>query len=222
MQDFIQDLFSDPDMLRMGHGQRAEDQNLGLGWLYYALGRMFRPEKSLVIGSYRGFAPVLMAKAQVDNTEQGELIFVDPSLVDDFWTDAERVQGYFESMGTPNMQHFRYTTQEFVETEAYRALDGIGLFLIDGYHTAEQARFDYLSFCHKLTDDAVVMLHDSKGDKRSTIYGKDKPYQYSVYQFVERLQETPGLEVFNIPLASGLTLVRGCPETLEIIERPFE
>jgi hypothetical protein len=41
--DWIASLLQHPDLLRMGHHQRAEDQNLGMGWLYYAFGRMIRP-----------------------------------------------------------------------------------------------------------------------------------------------------------------------------------
>jgi hypothetical protein len=32
--DWITNLFTRPDMLLMGHHQRAEDHNLGTGWLY--------------------------------------------------------------------------------------------------------------------------------------------------------------------------------------------
>ena len=53
--DWITRLFEHPDLLRMGHHQRAEDQNLGMGWLYYAFGRMIRPRLAVVIGSWRGF-----------------------------------------------------------------------------------------------------------------------------------------------------------------------
>src|SRR4029078_1514743 len=43
MIDWIAKLLSHPELVRMGHGQRAEDNNLGLGWLYYALARALRP-----------------------------------------------------------------------------------------------------------------------------------------------------------------------------------
>ena len=63
MQEFIRQLFSDPQMLRMGHAQRSEDLNLGLGWIYYGLARLIRPQVAVVIGSYRGFVPAIMARA---------------------------------------------------------------------------------------------------------------------------------------------------------------
>ena len=67
--DWIARLFEHPDLLRMGHHQRAEDQNLGMGWLYYAFGRMIRPRLAVVIGSWRGFVPLMIAKALQDNLE---------------------------------------------------------------------------------------------------------------------------------------------------------
>ena len=82
--DLIRRLFSDPDMLRMGHLQRRRDLNLGFGGLYYALGRILRPEPAIVIGSLRGYAPCLIAKSLLDNVEGGTVVFIDPSLVNGF------------------------------------------------------------------------------------------------------------------------------------------
>ena len=94
-QDWIAALFEHPNLLRMGHAQRTDDQNLGLGWLYYALARIVRPTTVVVIGSFRGFAPLVFARALADNAEGGQLHFIDPSLVDDFWKDAAAVRAYF-------------------------------------------------------------------------------------------------------------------------------
>ena len=69
LNHWIAGLFEHPDLLRMGHAQRRDDLNLGLGWLYYALGRMLRPARAVVIGSYRGFAPLVLARALSDNSE---------------------------------------------------------------------------------------------------------------------------------------------------------
>ena len=105
---------------------------------------------------------------------------------------------------------------------AYAELSAVGLLMIDGLHTAEQARVDYLAFLEKLTENAVVLFHDSVRRKVSWIYGKDKPYTHTVCVFMERLKETPGLELFTLPFADGLTLVRGRPETFAHINRPFD
>ena len=85
----------------------------------------------------------------IDNLEDGELIFIDPSLADDFWSNPDDVQVHFNGLGINNLTHHKYTTQDFIHTQAYAELDDIGLLMVDGYHTAEQARFDYLAFLDK-------------------------------------------------------------------------
>jgi hypothetical protein len=222
VDEFIAKLFADPEMLRMGHAQRRDDLNLGLGWLYYALARVIRPNSAVVIGSWRGFAPAVFGKALRDNSEAGDVLFIDPSLVDDFWTDAARVERHFADLGAPNVRHFCMTTQEFVASGAYRDLGEVGIVMVDGHHTAEQARFDYLSFLAKLAPEAIVLFHDSVRRFQSPIYGKDRLYEHTVCLLMDRLRATPGLEVLSLPFDSGLTLVRGRPATLAAIEAPFE
>ncbi|MCK9909294.1 hypothetical protein MXD81_09145, partial [Microbacteriaceae bacterium K1510] len=97
---FIRRLLADPDMLRMGHLQRQDDLNLGLGWIYYALPRVIRPARAVVVGSWRGFAPAIIAKSMLDNSEAGEVVFIDPSFADDFWSDPVKVAAHFERLGT--------------------------------------------------------------------------------------------------------------------------
>ena len=143
MNDWIAALFQQRELTCMGHCQRVEDLNLGLGWLYYGLARVIRPAAAVVIGSYRGFVPLVLGKALADNKEQGLVYFIDPSLVDDFWKDAHKVHDYFAGLGVANVRHFLMTTQQFVQTEVYRSLEHAGIVFIDGYHSLEQVRFDW-------------------------------------------------------------------------------
>jgi predicted O-methyltransferase YrrM len=221
LETYISTLFEDPQMLRMGHAQSKDDLNLGLGWIYYALARALRPQSAVAIGSYRGFVPSVIARALLDNAEPGLVTFIDPSLADDFWIDPSRVSDHFEKLGTPNVVHYRHTTQSFVETQAYAALNNVGLLMIDGYHTAEQARLDYLSFLPKLSEQAVTLFHDSVSIRNSTFYGEDRAYRHTVRMFMARLESTPGLEVFTLPLGSGVSLVRGQPKSLDLLTQPF-
>lgn len=206
---WIARLFEHPDLLRMGHLQRKEDGNLGLGWLYYALGRLLRPRLAVVIGSWRGFVPLVMAKALQDNLETGELIFIDPSLADGFWTDADRVKAYFQDFGVNNVRHFRMTTQEFVASDAYRALGEIGLVFIDGRHTEEQVKFDYEAFERLLAPRGFVLFHDSMVVRDDKVYGAENAYPVTVKHFVDRLKENRSLQLLDLPFAAtGLTVLR--------------
>lgn len=211
--DWIAHVLAQPGFLAMSHHQRAADNNLGLGWLYYALGRIVRPRLAVVIGSWRGFAPAMFAKALQDNLEPGEVIFIDPSLADDFWKDADRVKEHFLGLGVNNVRHFAMTTQEFVTTEDYRALAKLGLVFIDGLHTAEQASFDYAAFEGRLDTRGFVLLHDSMIVRPDKVYGSEKAYGMSVKLFVDRLKQDPKLQVLDIPFGhTGVTLLRKLDE----------
>ncbi len=146
MKDWVAKLLEFPGLARMGHLQRVEDSNIGLGWIYYGLARVIRPKKVVVIGSYRGFVPLILGKALADNLDGGQVIFIDPSFVDDFWKDAEAVRRHFAHFELTNVQHFLMTTQQFVDSDAYHHLDRVGMVFVDGYHSEEQARFDYETF----------------------------------------------------------------------------
>jgi predicted O-methyltransferase YrrM len=206
--DWLRKLFDFPDLLGMGHHQRAEDCNLGLGWLYYALARILRPRTAVCIGSWRGFVPIVLAKALKDNAEGGRVIFIDPSLVDDFWKDAGRTQSWFKQFNAGNIEHHCVTTQEFAASDAFQSLDSVGLLFVDGYHTAEQARFDHETFEPLLSDDAMVLFHDSVRVKESRIYGSDRPYEHSVVRYMDALKTRQDLQIMDFAHGSGVTLVR--------------
>jgi len=209
MNSWISQLFEESALLRMGHGQRADDLNLGLGWLYYAMGRIVKPRNAVVIGSHRGFVPIVMAKALQDNLEDGVVTFIDPSLVDSFWREPDVVQQYFEQHGVSNVRHFGMTTQECVESKHYRELGEVGLVFVDGYHTEEQARFDYEAFAPMLASNGFVLFHDSMVVRDDKVYGADKAYEMRVKYFIDELKKDDSLQVMDWPFGvSGLALVR--------------
>jgi predicted O-methyltransferase YrrM len=215
MDAWIGKLFERPDLARMGHAQRRRDSNLGLGWLYYALGRIVRPRHAVVIGSYRGFVPMMLGKALTDNRDGGEVVFIDPSLVDPFWTDPAEVAGYFRQHGLDNVRHYRATTQQFVETDDYRAIGEVGILFIDGLHTDEQVAFDWGAFAHLVPPRGFIALHDSMVVLPDGVYGSDNAYEMRVKFFVDKLKTDPDLQVMDWPFGhSGLTLVRKIDRSL--------
>jgi predicted O-methyltransferase YrrM len=208
MNDWIANLLAHPDLCRMGHGQRVADLNLGLGWIYYALARALRPTTVVVIGSYRGFVPLIFGKALSDNVEKGVVHFIDPSLVDDFWKDPQAVRAYFTSFGVENIRHYLVTTQQFIASGENTAINAVDLIFIDGYHTAAQARFDYEAFVGRLTPGGLVLFHDSIAVTTSRVYGADQAYECRVKDFIDELKKDVRLQVFDVPFADGVTLVR--------------
>lgn len=208
LSDWIAALLSDGNMLRMGHAQRRADLNLGLGWLYYALGRVIRPLNVVVIGSFRGFVPLVIARALLENSESGNVHFIDPSHVDDFWKDPMFVKEYFLQFGVTNVVHYLMTTQEFVESPTYRQLDRLGLVFIDGYHSAAQAKFDFDAFAEKVVPTGMILLHDSIAQVSSLVYGREEEYVRNVVDFIADLKQSPRWQVLDIPFGEGVTIVK--------------
>jgi predicted O-methyltransferase YrrM len=208
MKDWIAKLFESRGLTKLGHFQRVEDGNLGLGWLYYALARIIRPQQVVVIGSLRGFVPLVLGKALSDNAEGGRVIFIDPSFVDDFWKDPRAVRAYFASFDVTNVEHFLMTTQDFIRSPAYRSLDRLGMVFVDGYHSEEQARFDYNAFEGIVDPAGVILLHDTARCATSRIYGPERAYERRVKCFADELKGNPRLQVFDLPFGEGVTLVR--------------
>lgn len=210
---WIASLFSDPALTGMGQAQRVDDLNLGLGWIYYGLARLVSTQHAVVIGSYRGFAPMVMGRALADNGKGGKVTFIDPSLVDDFWRDPDRVAAYFASHGLDNIEHHCMTTQQFVGSDAWQELGDVGLLLVDGYHSDAQARFDHEAFLPVLAADGYALFHDSVRERVSRIYGEDQAYTHTVRRYMDSLRADPRWEVLALPFGDGLCIVRRTGDT---------
>jgi len=208
MESWISKLFELPPLTKWGHLQSVEDKNLGLGWIYYGLARVIRPKTIVVIGSYRGFVPLVLGKALADNLNGGQVVFIDPSMVDDFWKDPQAVRAHFARFGVGNVRHYLMTTQQFVQSDAYRSLGPLGMVFVDGYHSKEQVRFDFDAFEGLLTPDGVILLHDTIGCEISKVYGAERAYRRTVKVFVDELKLDKRLQVFDLPFDQGLAMVR--------------
>lgn len=187
-------ILSHPELTKMGHAQSPN--NLGLGWFYYAIARLIEPKVTVVIGSYRGFVPIILG--QVSNKTH----FIDPSLVDDFWKQPQ--QEYFKKFGA-NVEHFLGTTQEFVRTDEYKRLTQVDLLFVDGMHTKEQAKFDYEAFERFFDNKSVALFHDSVRIRQSKIYGE--PYTHTVKEYMDDLKKDKSLQVLFLPYGDGITMV---------------
>jgi predicted O-methyltransferase YrrM len=206
---WIERLFRDPALAAMGHAQRPQELDLGLGWIYYGLARVARPERVVVIGSHRGFTPMVFARALADNGAGGRVVFIDPSMVDDFWKEPARVRAYFAEYGLDNIDHHAATTQDFVDSPDWHRLGRtIGILLVDGYHSEEQARFDHQAFEPLLVPGGFSLFHDSVRERISRIYGADRPYRHTVKRYMDALRADPAFEVLALPFGDGLCIVR--------------
>ena len=194
----------------MGHAQRPEDLDLGLGWIYYGLARVARPERVVVIGSYRGFArngDRPRARGQRRGwTGRASSI---PRWSTTFWKKPARVEAHFAEYGLDNIDHHAATTQAFVGSPDWHRLGRtVGIVLVDGYHSEEQARFDHEAFEPLLVPGGFCLFHDSVRERISRIYGADRPYRHTVKRYMDTLRADPAFEVLALPFGDGLCIVR--------------
>ena len=194
-----------PDLWQMGHGQNLANADIGLGWFYYGLARSLQLSRAVVIGSWRGFVPMLIGQAMQDTGNHGDLIFIDPSFVDSQWEGD--VKAYFKEFGINCISHYRMTSQDFLASNILEE-NSVDLLFIDGYHTDEQCRLEHEGFAPFLSAKAITLFHDSSSRIISNIYGEDRGYEHTVWKYIDELRGDPDFEVVNLEIAQGVAMVR--------------
>lgn len=212
LSSLLSEMTRSPDLWEMGHGQDFERRDLGLGWTYYGLARTLRPRLAVIIGSWRGFVPLLIGRSIQDNDNTGRLLFIDPSFADDHWRNG-RADQYFASYGITCIEHRQQTSQEVIQGADFPQLE-VDFLFIDGLHTEEQCRLEFEAFLPRLTPEAIVLFHDSQSQIVSDIYGPERRYKHTTWRYVEELRGRADLQVFDLAIAQGVTLVQRRPRPI--------
>lgn len=199
----------------LGHNEKRKNLNLGFGFLYYGLVRALRPNHVLVIGSGYGFSVVCLALGVKDNGE-GEVTFVDPSfsLLRDGpfrtvggngkWDTPEKVEAHFRQFGVGDIvTHHKAESEVFFAKYDYLGLPQIDVAFIDGNHSYDHVKRDFVNILKHSCKNTYVFLHDTN------IYVREALHHAGVKRWLEvlRLQEDH-FEIVNFPFASGVALIR--------------
>jgi predicted O-methyltransferase YrrM len=199
----------------LGHNEDARNLNLGFGFMYYGLVRSLRPRHVVVIGSGFGFSVVCLALGLNDNG-RGTLSFVDPSYsvlkhgplrtvgVTSQWDEPAKVQAHFARFGVAGVvRHFKLTSEAFFERYGECGLPPIDLAFIDGNHSYDDVRHDFLASLAHSRKGAYMLLHDTN------IYVRELLGHSGVKRWLKELQAVPGaFEAVDFPFSSGVALVR--------------
>ncbi len=209
----LQKIFEDAKPL--GHNQKPKNLNLGFGFVYYALVRAIRPKHILVIGSGYGFSVVCLALGLKDNGT-GRLTFVDPSysLLKDGplktvggrgqWMDETKVSNHFKQFGVENIvTHHKLRNDQFFPSYKTFKLPKIDIAFIDGEHTYEGIKYDFINTLRHSHKNTYIFLHDTN------LYIREMVRHCGVKQWLELLKLHEGLfEVVDFPFDSGVAVVR--------------
>jgi hypothetical protein len=207
------------DILRhakpLGHHEDEGTLNIGFGFLYYALVRSLRPRHIVVIGSGYGFSVVCLALGLKDNGE-GRLSFVDPSysLLEhgplrtvggtSQWDDPQGVRAHFQRFGVADhVRHFKMTSDAFFADWPQHGLPPVDVAFIDGNHSFEQVRYDFLATLGHIRRNGYILLHDTN------IYVREFLRHAGVKRWLKVVErERERFQSIDFPFASGVALVR--------------
>jgi predicted O-methyltransferase YrrM len=152
--------------------QRELPDDLGFGWLYFALARACEVRRALVIGSGRGFAPACFALG-MEHRPGAEVVLVDPGyeawtvdgvardVAAGFWRTPEQTTRHFAD--TLNLRNVRWLPKR--SDDAFRefcaAGDRFDLILIDGDHGYQQCLSDLRQATACVQSGGLILAHDA-------------------------------------------------------------
>ncbi|MDA8305229.1 MAG: class I SAM-dependent methyltransferase [Deltaproteobacteria bacterium] len=208
----LKDIFQNAKPL--GHNEKPDNLNLGFGFLYYGLVRALRPQHLLVIGSGFGFSVVCFALGMKDNGG-GMLTFVDPSYSlikngpfrtiggKDKWSEPLRVQEHFKQFGVEDIvTHYKLRSDQFFTTFKALGLPKIDIAFIDGNHSYENVKEDFLNTLEHVRKNSYILLHDSN------IYVREFIGHAGVKKWLKLVRkEKEYFEIIDFPFSSGMALV---------------
>jgi predicted O-methyltransferase YrrM len=190
------------DAARQARATRGEG-NLGFGYLYYGLVRIYQPRTILSIGSGFGFVPMLLALGARDNGV-GHVHFVDPSLQSFHMCDIpEQVIEHFGKAGLDEtwFTHYKLTNREFRE-QTNVCERGLDLLFIDGSDKKADVEFDFFEIGSHVKKGGFILMHDTD-ESRKLSYHEPK--------LVKSLKEDAyknKYDVIRFPGGAGFSIIR--------------
>ena len=199
----------------LGHHEDPASLNIGFGFLYYGMVRTLRPKHVVVIGSGFGFSVVCFALGLLDNGA-GSVSFVDPSYSllkngplhtvggTSQWDEPAKVRAHFDRFGVADIvEHFRMTSEEFFARYKELGLPDIDVAFIDGNHSYDDVRHDFLACLGHMKKGGYLLMHDTN------IYVRELVRHAGVKRWLKEIQhETEWFEAIDFPFSSGVAMVR--------------
>lgn len=199
----------------LGHNEKPDNLNLGFGFLYYGLVRALRPRHLVVIGSGFGFSVVCFALGMKDN-KTGMLTFVDPSYSllkngplktiggKNNWSEPLKVEKHFKQFGVEDIvTHYKLKSDQFFASYKALGLPKIDIAFIDGNHSYENVKSDFLNAVCHVHKNSYILLHDSN------IYVREFIGHAGVKKWLKVIgKEKKHFEIIDFPFSSGMALVR--------------
>ena len=151
------------------HNNDYKRWNLGFGFIHYSFIRNIRPKKVLVVGSQRGYVPVICAKACKDEDHGGHVDFVDAGYDMNISYESSRAWGgtgvwreidesYWKPLEVQKyITMYCMTIENFVDKYPDRKYEYI---YIDADHNYDAVKSEFNLLWPKLKEDGFISFHD--------------------------------------------------------------
>jgi hypothetical protein len=213
------------------HG--ATSEHIGDGMMVYSIIQHMRAKNCVCIGSGGGFIPRIITQARNDLFNQG--IF--EGNPDSNWGDigATYVVDACNGVGGPNdleneesfyrklfpPRFIKDTSENAYYNFFVRQNIKIDFLFIDGDHSYEGVKLDFELYSKLLTDNGVILIHDTDPDYEETlIVSEDAKKDHFKFdgpsKFIKELQNSPDWNLINLfnfrilmdkPSSSGITII---------------
>lgn len=180
------------------HHEEGKD-NLGFGWIYYGLVRIYKPDTVVSIGSGCGFVPMCLAQGCEDNNK-GMVYFVDPSVGGTSewaasWQTPEKVKERFDTVKlTHRITHYKEFNYEFIK----HWNQTIDLLFIDGSDSEKNVRMDFFDIGKFVRKNGFILIHDTSHTEPA----------YYEWKLVFQLKSDPNYDVIRFPGFAGFSIIR--------------
>jgi predicted O-methyltransferase YrrM len=180
----------------------------GLGdsaWLLYGIVRSLKPAIAVEIGSARGKSACFVGMALKENGT-GRLYAIDPHTRTE-WNDIESVDTY--DIMRKHLEKLELTDVVTIVREHSASLSTdvpspIDLLFIDGDHSYEGVRTDWMTFAPRMRASGLVVFHDTTWElERNSLYRSDM----GVPRFVEELRRK-GYPIITVERDFGVSIVQ--------------
>jgi hypothetical protein len=221
----------EPVPYRWTHG--ATDLHMGDGIIVYSLIQHMRAKTCVCIGSGGGFIPRIMTQARLDLYNQkifdgnndynwgdiGVTYVVDACNGIGGPTDLEDETSFFRSTFYPRL--IKSTSVDAYYNFFVRQDIKIDLLFIDGDHSYEGVREDFDLYSKILSDNGVIILHDTDSSYEETlIVSEDAKKDFYKFdgpsRLVKELEKNNDWNLINLhnfrilmdkPSSSGITII---------------
>ncbi len=197
--------------------QRESVDDLGFGWIYFALARATEAKRALVVGSGRGFSAACLALG-MEKRPTAEVILVDPGyeqwtvdgvtsdIAPGLWRRPEQAQRHFAQ--PLNLRNIRVMPLRSDEAFDRFRSDGsrFDLIVIDGDHGYRQCLNDLRRAFECLRSGGLILAHDAFSPRWPGV----------AFAIDTLVTEDPTLHRIGVPLSPGLALVQKSQESVTL------